>query len=233
MKIAIITARGGSKRIPRKNIRQFAGKPAIAHSIQTAQKSNLFDAIIVSTDDQEIAEISKQWGAKVPFLRPAELANDYAGTTEVIAHGTQWAMDQGWNVEAVCCIYPTALFLEAEDLKRGWDHLNSGNWLYAFSVTEFPSPIFRAFRQTSEGGVEMFFPEHFEKRSQDLPTALHDAGQFYWGRPEAWLEEERIFDHRSIPVRIPRWRVQDIDTEEDWQQAELMWKAIVAQSNDD
>ena len=228
MKIAIIPARGGSKRIPRKNLRNFYGKPAIAHAIQTAQSCGLFDSIIVSTEDSEIAEVSRQWGAKVPFVRPSELTNDFIGITEVIAHATQWAMHEGWKLEAVCCIYATALFLQADDLQRGWESLNSGNWLYAFSVTDFPSPIFRSFHQNSEGGVEMFFPEHFNKRSQDLPVALHDAGQFCWGRPQAWLEHKRIFDRWSTPVMIPRWRVQDIDTEEDWQQAELLWEAIVA-----
>ncbi len=227
MKIAIIPARGGSKRIPRKNIRNFAGKPAIAHPIQAAQNSNLFDSILVSTDDSEIAKVAREWGADVPFWRPAELADDHAGTTEVIAHGTQWALDQGWEIEAVCCIYATALLLQSEDLKRGWESLNKGNWLYAFSVTDFPSPIFRAFRENSEGGVEMFFPEYFEARSQDLPQAYHDAGQFYWGRPQAWIEQKRLFDHGSTPVMIPRWRVQDIDTEEDWRRAELLWEIIV------
>lgn len=231
MKIAVIPARGGSKRIPRKNIRNFAGKPAIAHAIQTAQSCELFDSIIVSTDDNEIADVSPQWGADIPFMRPAELANDFAGTTEVIAHGTQWAMDVGWELEAVCCIYATALFLQADDLNRGWESLNSGDWFYAFSVTDFASPIFRSFHQNAGGGIEMFFPEHFHKRSQDLPTALHDAGQFYWGRPQAWIEQKRIFDDWSTPVMIPRWRVQDIDSEEDWQQAELMWEAIRTRQN--
>ncbi|MBP0005254.1 MAG: pseudaminic acid cytidylyltransferase [Cyanobacteria bacterium SBC] len=231
MKIAVIPARGGSKRIPRKNIRNFAGKPAIARTIQTARECGLFDAIIVSTDDSEIAEVSRQWGAEVPFIRPAELANDFAGTTEVIAHATQWAIDEGWNLDAVCCIYATALFLQSGDLQRGWESLNSGDWLYAFSATDFAYPIFRAFKQTANKGVEMFFPEYFTTRSQDLPVALHDAGQFYWGRPQAWLEQKRIFDRWSIPVTIPRWRVQDIDTEEDWLQAELMWEAILARKN--
>ncbi len=226
MKIAIIPARGGSKRIPRKNIRLFKGIPAIARAIQTAQSSNLFNVILVSTDDLEIAEIARQWGAEVPFLRPVELADDVTGTTEVIAHATQWAMSQQWNLEGVCCIYATTPFLRVNDLMAGWDGLNSGEWLYAFAATEFSSSIFRAFQRDKNGGVEMFFPEHFHRRSQDLPVALHDAGQFYWGRPQAWLEQKRIFDRRSIPIIIPRWRVQDIDTEEDWLHAELMWDAI-------
>jgi N-acylneuraminate cytidylyltransferase len=227
MKIAVIPARGGSKRIPRKNIKPFGGKPMIAWSIEAAKSSGLFDRIIVSTDDAEIAEVAKKWGAEVPFMRPAELSNDYAATTEVIAHATQWALDQGLDVEAVCCIYATAPFVETNDLKRGWDALSAGDWQYAFTVTDFAAPIFRSFKQTAEGGVEMFFPEHFATRSQDLPIALHDAGQFYWGRPAAWLEGRRIFDRHSAPVIIPRWRVQDIDIPEDWERAEILAPIIM------
>jgi pseudaminic acid cytidylyltransferase len=226
MKIAVIPARGGSKRIPRKNIKPFCGKPMIAWSIEAAKASGLFDRIIVSTDDAEIAGVARQWGAEVPFMRPEELANDYAGTTEVIAHATQWALDQGLPVDAVCCIYATAPFIQAADLAQGWEALQSNDWAYAFSVTDFAAPIFRAFKRTADGGIEMFFPEHFSTRSQDLPTALHDAGQFYWGRPNAWLEGIRIFDRHSFPVIIPRWRVQDIDTQDDWFRAELVYKAL-------
>lgn len=227
MKIAIIPARGGSKRIPRKNIKDFCGKPMIAWSIEAAKTSGLFDRIIVSTDDEEIAEVAKQWGAEVPFMRPDELSNDYAGTTEVIAHATQWALDQGIDVDALCCIYATAPFVRVADLKRGLEALESNDWAYAFTVTDFAAPIFRSFKQTADGGIEMFFPEHFSTRSQDLPTALHDAGQFYWGRPSAWIEGKRIFDRHSTPVVIPRWRVQDIDTQEDWVRAEIFAPIIM------
>lgn len=227
MKIAVIPARGGSKRIPRKNIKDFCGKPMIAWSIEAAKASGLFDRIIVSTDDVDIAKVSAQWGAEVPFMRPEELSNDYAGTTPVVAHATLWACDQGLDVEAVCCIYATAPFVKVDDIKRGWTALNSGAWDYAFSVTDFAAPIFRAFKQTAEGGIEMFFPEHFETRSQDLPVALHDAGQFYWGRPSAWIEGAHIFDKHSVPVIIPRWRVQDIDNEDDWVRAEIIAPVIM------
>lgn len=227
MKIAIIPARGGSKRIPRKNIKEFFGKPMIAWSIEAAKGSGLFDHIIASTDDAEIAEVAKTYGAEVPFMRPAELSNDYAGTTEVIAHATQWALDQGLEVEAVCCIYATAPFVQVDDLQRGWGALESGGWAYAFTVTDYAAPIFRSFKQTPEGGVEMFFPEHFSTRSQDLPTALHDAGQFYWGRPGAWVEGKQVFDRHSIPIIVPRWRVQDIDNEEDWLRAEILAAVIM------
>lgn len=224
MKIAVIPARGGSKRIPRKNIKDFCGKPMIAWSIEVAKASGLFDHIIVSTDDDEIAEIAKQWGAEVPFMRPAELSGDYAGTTEVIAHAAQWAINQGWPITAVCCIYATAPFIQAEDIKLGIQKLESGDWAYAFSVTEYAAPIFRAFHQLPEGGIQMFFPEHFSTRSQDLPSALHDAGQFYWGKVDAWQKGKRIFSDESIPVFIPRTRAQDIDTPADWEFAESLFK---------
>lgn len=227
MRIAVIPARGGSKRIPRKNIKPFCGKPMIAWSIEAASSSGLFERIIVSTDDAEIVEVARQWGAEVPFIRPEALANDHAATTPVIAHATQWALDQGLDVAAVCCIYATAPFVQTDDLKRGLAELNSGNWDYAFTVTDFAAPIFRSFKQTVNGGIEMFFPEHFATRSQDLPIALHDAGQFYWGRTAAWLESRRIFDKRSKPVVIPRWRVQDIDTPEDWKRAEMLAPVIM------
>lgn len=227
MKIAVIPARGGSKRIPRKNIRPFCGKPMIAWSIDAAKQSGLFAHILVSTDDREIAEIAVKHGADAPFTRPAELANDHAGTTEVIAHATIWAREQGWPVSAVCCIYATAPFVEVGDIQRGLHELEAGNWEYAFSATDFPAPIFRAFKQRADGGVEMFFPEHFLTRSQDLPAALHDAAQFYWGRPSAWIEGRRIFDSHSVPILVPRWRVQDIDNEDDWLRAEIIAPLIM------
>jgi N-acylneuraminate cytidylyltransferase len=223
LKIAVIPARGGSKRIPRKNIRDFCGKPMIAWSIETARASRLFDRIIVSTDDAEIAAVAAQWGAEAPFVRPPELADDFAGTTEVIAHAAQWALAQGWQLSAVCCIYATAPLLEVADLARGLSALQSGDWHYAFSATEFAASIFRAMRRAPGGGVEMIFPENFAARSQDLPTALHDAAQFYWGTPTAWLDKARIFSEMSIPVLIPRSRTQDIDTEADWALAESLF----------
>ncbi len=227
MNVAVIPARGGSKRIPRKNIKGFCGKPIIAWPIEVAKQSGLFDHILVSTDDEEIVKVAKSCGAKVPFIRPNELSDDYTGTTEVIAHAVSWMHEQQWQPEAVCCIYATSVFFTMADLKKGFDALNTGNWSFAFSVTDFEYPIFRSFRENSDGGVEMFFPEHFEKRSQDLPIALHDATQFYWGKPDAWLNKLKMFDRHSYPVKIPRWRVQDIDTENDWKQAELMFKALL------
>lgn len=229
MKIAVIPARGGSKRIPRKNIREFCGKPIIAYSIEAARASGLFEQVIVSTDDNKIAEVAKTWGSKAPFRRPESLSDDHAGTPEVVAHATAWAQEQGWLVDAVCCIYATAPFVQPEDLRAGLDRLEEGDWDYCFTVTEYPSPVFRAFQETPDGGVEMFFPEKYSARSQDLPEALHDAGQFYWGRPHAWLDQNCLFGPRSRPLRLPRWRVQDIDTEDDWRRAELIWQAVMTQ----
>lgn len=226
MKVAVIPARGGSKRIPRKNIREFAGKPIIAHSIEVALQSGLFEQVIVSTDDEEIAEVAKKYGAEVPFSRPRELSDDHTGTTEVIAHAINWLQSHGANLSGVCCIYATAVFIRHEDLKQGLTILEAGNWHYVFSATTFAFPIFRSFQKNAEGGLEMFFPECFNTRSQDLPEALHDAGQFYWGRPQAWLDHVRIFDKASTVVSIPRWRVQDIDTLEDWERAQIMWHVL-------
>lgn len=222
MRIAVIPARGGSKRIPRKNIKSFNGKPMIAWSIEAAKSSGLFDHIIVSTDDAEIAEVSKEWGAEVPFIRPEELSNDYAGTTEVIAHATQWAINEGWQLTAVCCILATSPFIFVEDIKYGLQLLDAEDWLYTIAVTNFAAPISRSFYEHADGGVEMFFPEHLLTRSQDLPTAWHDAAQFYWGRPSAWLNKKSGLGRNSGLIKIPRWRVQDIDDEQDWKRAEVL-----------
>jgi N-acylneuraminate cytidylyltransferase len=222
----VIPARGGSKRIPRKNIKPFRGKPIIAWSIDAARRSKLFEHIVVSTDDAKIAEVARSLSAEAPFTRPAGLSDDHTGTIEAIAHAARWALDQGWSVSAVCCIYPTAPFIQVGDLVRGRDAIDSGQWSYALPVTDFGASIFRAFRAHPEGGIEMFFPEHFTTRSQDLPVALHDAGQFYWGRTEAWLRGDRLFEPHSFPIVLPRWRVHDIDTPEDWTRAELFHKVL-------
>lgn len=226
MKVAIIPARGGSKRIPRKNIKDFFGKPMIAWSIEAALKSNCFDRVIVSTDDQEIAEIAKKYGAEVPFIRPAELSGDHAGTTPVIKQSIQWLTENLQAPRLVCCIYATAPFVRAYDIQRGLDQLEQTNASYAFTVTSYAFPIQRAIRITENNNVEMFSPEHFQTRSQDLEEAYHDAGQFYWGKVDAWMSEKVIFGSESTPVILPRYRVQDIDTPEDWDRAEWLFKAM-------
>lgn len=226
MKVAIIPARGGSKRIPRKNIRQFCGKPMIAWSIEAALNSACFDRIIVSTDDSEIAEVARQYGAEVPFMRPAELSDDHTGTIPVIHHAIEWFNQRKQHVEQACCLYATAPFVTGEDLRRGLDVLSDNACAYAFSVTSYAFPIQRAIRLTPAGRVEMFNAEHFETRSQDLEEAFHDAGQFYWGHADSWLQGKLIFGPDSLPVILPRHRVQDIDTIEDWVHAEWMFKAM-------
>ena len=224
MKIAVIPARGGSKRIPRKNIRDFAGKPMIAHSIICAQQSGLFDRIIVSTDDDEIAALAKTWGAEAPFKRPAELANDFAPTVPVIAHAIEWLKANDQYPDYVCCIYATAPFMLASDLEKAYRLLTKSDASYAFAVTSFAFPIQRAIRLNDSASVEAFYPQFRDTRSQDLEEAWHDAGQFYWGKSCAFLENQPVFAPHSKAVILPRHRVQDIDTEEDWQRAELMYR---------
>jgi len=227
MKLAVIPARGGSKRIPRKNIKLFCGRPIISWSIEAALQSGCFDRVVVSTDDDEIAEVSQKCGAQVPFMRPATLSDDHTGTTEVIAHAISWFATQGEIHEQVCCLYPTAPFVTPENLCAGLDTLNESGADYAFSVTSYAFPIHRAIRITAAKRIEMFTPEYFNSRSQDLEQAFHDAGQFYWGRATAWENKISIFGSTSSPVLLPRFQVQDIDTEEDWLEAELKFKALM------
>ena len=224
MKIAIIPARGGSKRIPRKNIKDFFGKPIIAYSIQAAIESKLFDKIIVSTDDEEIANIAKNYGAEI-LKRPKELADDFTPTIPVIAHAIESTCKDINSIEAVCCIYATAPFVQAEYIQKAYKKLLTCKSDYCFSATSFAFPIQRAIKLQNDS-VEMFYPEHFETRSQDLEEAYHDAGQFYWGTPQAWCENKMIFSKNSSTVILPRYLVQDIDTLEDWKRAELMYKVL-------
>jgi len=224
--LAVIPARGGSKRIPRKNIKPFCGKPMIAWSIEAARLSGCFDRIIVSTDDAEIVNVARAHGAEVPFVRPPELSDDHTGTIPVIAHAIAWQNTHGQAVSQACCIYATAPFVQAADLQRGLQTLQSSGADYAFSVTSYAFPIQRAIRITPEQRVAMFQPEHFGTRSQDLEEACHDAGQFYWGKASAWLAGKPLFSQDAAPVPLPRHRVQDIDTPEDWQRAEWLFKAM-------
>lgn len=227
MNVAIIPARGGSKRIPRKNIRLFCGKPIIAYSISVAIASGLFQRIIVSTDDENIAEIARQYGAEVPFLRPNTLADDHTGTNAVVKHALEWLQTHDIFANYVCCIYATAPFLQDCYLKDGLDKLKNSSKSFAFSVTSFPFPIQRAIYISEEGTVEAFYPEFIKVRSQDLKEAYHDAGQFYWGRAEAFLNDMPLFSRTSVPVVIPRDLVQDIDTLEDWRIAEIKYKVLL------
>ena len=228
MNLCIIPARGGRKRIPRKNIREFCGKPMLAWSIEAAQTSGCFDQIIVSTDDTEIAEVARYWGAAVPFMRPVELAGDFAGTMPVVAHAVQWYEDESQEMDAVCCLYATAPFVKSADIKRGLDLLpQTDPDRFVFTATGYASPIQRALRlDPASGKIHMWNPENFRRRSQDLEPAYHDAGQFYWGRAQAWIHAINLFEG-SKPLLLPRWRVQDIDTQEDWVNAELMFRALM------
>ncbi|WP_028300834.1 pseudaminic acid cytidylyltransferase [Oceanospirillum beijerinckii] len=226
MNLCVIPARGGSKRIPGKNIREFCGKPMIAWSIERAIESGAFDKIIVSTDSSEIAEVAKSYGAEVPFIRPEELADDFTDTLPVIKHAITAMADLGLNYKYVCCLYATAPFVLVNDLKKGLGCLMNKPIDYAFSVTSYAFPIQRALKVNGNGGIEMLHPEHRLTRSQDLEEYWHDAGQFYWGAVDAWLSQRKIFSDRSAPVVLDRYRVQDIDTMADWVRAELMFKMM-------
>jgi len=226
--IAIIPARGGSKRIPRKNIKEFFGKPLIAYSIEVAIASKLFDKIIVTTEDKEIALIAQEYGAEVPFVRPIELADDYTATQDVINHALNYFENKGEKYDFSCTIYATAPFLQKEFLEQGLEKLKRCDAYQAFSVTTMPFPIQRTFKITKNGRCKMFTPEHFMTRSQDLEEAYQDAGQFYWKNLHNKLTDIP-FGNDSIPIILPRYLVQDIDTLEDWKRAEFMYEAIQRQ----
>jgi len=226
--VAIIPARGGSKRIPRKNIKKFHGKPLIAYSIQTAKASGLFDKVIVSTDDAEIAEVAKQYGADVPFIRPKTLADDFTGTATVVNHTLEWLKEHGEEYDFVCTIYATAPLLQSKYLIEGYMKLQNSDAVNAFSATSMPFPIQRTFKITANERCEMFWPENYNTRSQDLEEAYQDAGQFYWTK-SGKKSKEIIFGKDSIPIILPRYLVQDIDTVEDWERAEILYKVITSQ----
>ncbi len=218
--IALIPARGGSKRIPKKNIKNFHGKPLMAYSIEKALESKLFERVIVSTDDETIAAVAENYGAEV-LMRPAELADDYTGTAAVTEH----ALEVYPGYDFVCTLYPTAPLLQTRYLIEGYEKLKSSDAVYAFSATSMPFPIQRTFRLTEEGRCEMFMPEHYATRSQDLEEAYQDAGQFYWKK--VGVESDQIlFGKDSVPIILPRYLVQDIDTLEDWKRAEVMYKVL-------
>ena len=223
--VAIIPARGASKRIPRKNIKLFDGIPIIAYSIRTAVEARIFDRIIVSSDDDEIMMVAREHGAEAPFRRPTPLADDFAGIDAVLSHALDWLQSNGTEVHYSCCIHATAPFLRAKDLRSGLDRLRSEKATTAVSVTTYPSTIFRALKLNSLNRLEMLWPEHFEKRSQDFAQVFHDAGQFYWVDVTKYLPEKCLFSKDSVPIPIPRYLVQDIDTPEDWERAEKMFQA--------
>jgi pseudaminic acid cytidylyltransferase len=228
--IAIIPARGGSKRIPRKNIKEFNGKPMIAYAILAAKLSRIFDHIIVSTDDEEIAIIAQEWGAETPFLRPTDLANDYEATMPVIAHGIRFCHDLGWDFDYVCCIYPCVPFIKKEDLLGAYTRLIQNESNFCFPVTEFPSAIQRALKSKGDGTMQPFYPEFEQTRTQELEPGFYDVGQFYWGRTEAWLSNQFIHSD-GLGYRIPPWRIVDIDTKDDWEYAEILSNVLEQYKN--
>lgn len=226
MTIAIIPARGGSKRIPRKNIRPFCGRPMISHAIAAAQSAGCFEHIVVSTDDAEIADVARACGAEVPFLRHPTLADDHTGTGAVIIDAIRQLDALGLQADAYCCIYATVPLIRASDLRDAYQRLQQSDADFAFSAAAFGFPIQRALQLAANGCATPFWPENMAKRSQDLTPAYQDAGQFYWGRREAWLEGRGVFDGNGLAHLLPRYRVVDIDTEEDWQLAELLYQAL-------
>lgn len=227
MRVAVIPARGGSKRIPRKNIRAFCGKPMIAWSIEAAQASGCFDHIVVSTEDPEIAEIAQASGATVPFSRPLNLADDHTATVPVIAHATLECDAIFGPVDQLCCLYATAPFVKAQDLRDGLKVLGETGADYVFAAAHYPAPIQRALRQTDTGFAQMITPDYDQTRSQDLEPAFHDAGQFYWGTSQAWRDKRSILGGSRTAMHVlPPARVQDIDTPDDWDRAEAMFSAL-------
>lgn len=224
--VAIIPARAGSKRIPKKNIKLFSGRPIIWYSIKAAQDTNLFNRVIVSTDSDKIATVAKSCGAQVSFIRPAELADDFTGTVPVLLHALNWLSEHESAADYFCCIYATAPFIQPGFIRRGFNLLKDKKAAVVFSVTKFSPPIFRALKIKKDGRVEMFWPEHANSRSNDLPEAYHDAGQFYWGNTGRFMKEKKLFSSDAVPIVIPRYLAMDIDTPEDWKTAETMYAII-------
>jgi pseudaminic acid cytidylyltransferase len=226
MRVAIITARGGSKRIPRKNIREFCGKPIIAYSIETALESGCFDEVMVSTDDDEIAGVARGYGAAVPFKRSAATATDQATTAEVLLEVLEKYREAKRDIGEACCIYPTAPFITPESLRAGRDLLlRDRDTPCVIPVVRFSYPIQRALR-VRDGTISLFQPEHLNTRSQDLEPGYHDAGQFYWFRADAFERTRSLMAPGTAAVILPEWQVQDIDNEDDWIVAEMKYRMI-------
>lgn len=221
--LAVIPARSGSKRIPSKNIRPFLGRPIMAYPIAAALDSGVFSCVLVSTDADAVADVARQSGAEVPFLRPPELSGDYVPTVDVLLHALSWAENAWGPVSSVCCLYPTAAFVTADLIRQGLAVLADGNATSVFTVARYSSSILRALTIDESGGLRMMWPEFELTRSQDMPAAYYDAGQMYWVDAAALKQERKLYTRRAVPVVLPDGRVQDIDTEADWQLAELKY----------
>ena len=231
MNICVIPARGGSKRIPLKNIKYFCGKPIIIYSIENAIKADCFSRIIVSTDNEEIKAISISNGADVPFIRPKTLSDDYSTSASVVKHAIEWLQSKGEKVENVCCLYPTAPFVSPLDLNKGLKKLEENKTLYALPVIKYSHPPQRGMRIKKEENVlEMISPSNSNIRSQDLEEIWHDAGQYCWGKVEAWLNEISILSSNPAPIKLSHFEGYDIDTEEDWCHAEHLFNAFQLRS---
>ena len=224
--VAIIPARGNSKRIPGKNYKKFNGKPIIANTIEKLKESKIFDRIIVSTDSKKIASISKRYGAEVPFRRPKFLSDDYTSDTSVISHSVRFLVKEGYQFDYVCCVYAPNPFLQIADLKKGFKKIQSKKYNYVFSATPYRFPFFRSFTFSHKQGVKMLFYKNFKKRSQDLKQIMCDAGHFYWGHKKSWLQEKVFFTKNSDIIMVPEWRYNDLDTLDDWKRAEIYSKII-------
>ena len=224
--VAIIPARGNSKRIPGKNYKKFNGKPIIANTIEKLKESKIFDRIIVSTDSKKIASISKRYGAEVPFRRPKFLSDDYISGTSVISHSVRFLVKEGYQFDYVCCVYAPNPFLQIADLKKGFKKIQSKKYNYVFFATPYRFPFFRSFTFSHKQGVKMLFYKNFKKRSQDLKQIMCDAGHFYWGHKKSWLQEKVFFTKNSDIIMVPEWRYHDLDTLDDWKRAEIYSKII-------
>ena len=226
MRLCVRPARGGSKRIIKKNIKSFHGRPIISYSIDNAIKCKLFDRVIVSTDNLLIAETAKEYGAEVPFLRPKKLSGDLTPTISVIKHAINYYRARKIYFEEVCCIYATAPLLQISDLKKSFRLFNTKKWDFVFSATEYNYTVFRSFKKLKSNGIKMLFPKFYNSRSQDLEKIYHDAGQFYWGKTEAWVKEKKFFSKNTTFLNLPNWRVVDIDTVDDWLKAEKIFETM-------
>ncbi len=224
MNIAIIPARGGSKRIKNKNIKLFCGKPIIYYSINAAKKSKIFNRIIVSTDSIKIKKISEKFGAEVPFIRPSSLSDDFTNTIDVLRHASKFFFNEYKKKFNICCIYPTAPLLEVSDLINSYKKFSSKKFSFLFSASKFSYPVQRGFYINKKNYIQMINKKNYKKRSQDLKNIYHDAGQFYWATNESWDKKKQVFDNKSAIHLIPKLRVQDIDTLEDWNDAEKLYK---------
>lgn len=223
--VAIITARGGSKRIPKKNIKNFCGKPIIAYSIEAALNSNIFDEVIVSTDSEEIADIAKQYGAKIPFMRSNATSNDYADTSDVLLEVLNEYKKRDISFEEFCCIYPTAPFITAEKLRTSYQMLLKENTYNVVPMVVFSFPPQRGMARDG-AYVKPAYPEFIDARSQDLEEILHDCGQFYWCKTAAFYDNQNILFNHTVPFLVPEMEVQDIDNESDWELAEIKYQYL-------